>query len=181
MVEQLKKLTNPDSLVSLFLGLAVVVVIGVMIVNYVKGKQAPATKDQTTETQQNATTSGTLPATYTVESGETLWSIAEKTIGSGYNYVDIAEANKLMNPNQISAGETLTIPNVPKREPGQVSSASVETHRPADGKYTVQKGDSLWSISVAVYGTGYRWSEIATLNKLEDPGLIFSGNVLMLP
>ena len=41
MVEQLKKkLSNPDSLVSLFLGIAVVTVIVVMIFNYIKERNA---------------------------------------------------------------------------------------------------------------------------------------------
>jgi nucleoid-associated protein YgaU len=184
MVEQLKKFTNPDSLVSLFLGLAVVIVIGVLIVNYVKGRQSPQSQAQTTgaQNEQGATGStGVLPATHTVAAGESLWSIATDTIGSGYNWIDIAKANNLTNPDVITEGQQLTIPSVAKREPGQISAASVTVHRPADGKYTVQKGDSLWSISLAVYGSGYRWSEIATLNKLANPGLIYNGNVLLLP
>jgi nucleoid-associated protein YgaU len=182
MIDQIKKLTNPDSLVSLFLGIAVVVVTGMLIFNYAKNKQTEVTQVPTSQEQQNATASASLPATHVVQSGETLWSIAESTIGSGYNWIDIAKENKLTDPNDISAGEKLTIPNVTKIVPGQeVSSASVEVKRPADGKYTVQKGDSLWSISVAIYGTGYRWTEIATLNKLENPGVIYSGTVLTLP
>lgn len=180
MKEQLKKLTNPDSLISLFLGLAVVIVIGVMIMNYVRGKQTTGTESETKQ-EQTATQSATLPATHKVVAGETLWSIAEKTIGSGYNWVDIAKANNLTNPDMIKVDDMLTIPNVQKLEPGQVSSASMEVKKPADSKYTIQKGDSLWSISVSVYGTGYRWSEIAQLNKLTDPNMIFSGNVLQLP
>ncbi len=181
MVKELKNLTNPDSLVSLFLGLAVVIVIGVLIVNYVKGR--PQMKQQTAaqQEQQNATESAKLPATHTVAAGETLWSIAETTIGSGYNWVDIAKANNMTNPDHITAGEKLTIPSVTKREPGQVSSTSVEIKRPADGKHTVLKGESLWSVSLAVYGTGYRWPDIAKLNKLANPNLIYSGNVLVLP
>lgn len=183
MIEQLKqKLNNPDSLVSLFLGAAVVIVIGVMMVNYFRGKQAP---EQTTETpktaEQNATDSAAMGTTYTVKAGETLWSIAASTIGSGYNWVDIQEANKLTNANAIEVGQQLAIPKVAKREPGQIANASVEIKRPADGKYTVQKGDSLWNISVTVYGTGFRWTEIAQANKLTDPNLIYSGNVLTLP
>jgi len=181
MVEQLKKLTNPDSLVSLFLGLAVVVVIGVLIINYVKGKQTQTTRNEPTKQEASATESNTLPTTHKVASGETLWSIAASTIGSGYNWVDIAKANKLTNPDMITTGDTLTIPNVEKLEAGQVSSTSVNVAKSKDSKYTVKSNDSLWSISISVYGTGYRWSEIAGLNKIATPDVIFTGTVLTLP
>lgn len=183
MFEQLKKLKDPDSLVSLVLGIAIVAVIAILIVNYVKGRAPVPQGEITTQTeqQQDATGSANLPGTHEVTAGETLWSIAEKTIGSGYNWVDIAKANNLSDPNMITAGQKLSIPNVTKIEPGQISAAAVEVKRPTDGKYTVQKGDSLWSVSVKIYGTGYRWADIAKLNNLAEPDKIFSGNVLNLP
>ncbi len=183
MIEQLKqKLNNPDSLVSLFLGIAVVIVIGVMMANYIRGKQTPTKVAEVPQSaEQNATGSAAMGTTYTVKAGETLWSIAAGTIGSGYNWVDIQEANKLTNADSIEVGQKLAIPKVAKREGGQIANASVEVKRPADGKYTVQKGDSLWNISVNVYGTGFRWTEIAKANSIVDPNLIFTGSVLMLP
>jgi len=165
----------------MFLGLAVVVVIGVLIVNYVKDRRVSGPATETEKKAEQAATGSGASSTYTVAAGETLWSIAEKTIGSGYNWVDIRDANKLTNADQVEVGQTLAIPSVAKREPGQIANAMVEVKRPADGKYTVKKGDSLWSISVATYGTGFRWTEIATLNKLEHPNVIHTGNVLMLP
>ncbi len=181
MIEQLKKrLNNPDSLVSLFLGLAVVTVIVVMIFNYVKEQKTTTANNSEKKIEQKATGSATA-TTHTVAAGETLWSIAVSTIGSGYNWVDIRDANKITNPDKIEVGQQLAIPAVAKREPGQIVSASVEVKRPADGKYTVQKGDSLWNISMSTYGTGFRWTEISKANNLSNPNLIFTGNVLMLP
>ncbi len=183
MVEQLKKkLTNPDSLISLFLGLAVVGVIAVLIFNYVKERKGPGSVSQPGATSEQQTATGSsLPTTYTVTEGETLWTIAAKIVGSGYNWVDIADANKLTDPNTIEVGQKLAIPSMTKREPGQIANANVKVKRPADGKYTVKKGDSLWTISLEVYGTGYRWPEIAKLNNLAEPNTIFTGNVLNLP
>ncbi len=183
MIEELKKrLNNPDSLVSLFLGIAVVIVIGVMLINYTRGKQSSNKKTDVPQVvEQNATGSAAMGTTYTVKTGETLWSIAASTIGSGYNWVDIQVANKLTDANAIEVGQKLEIPKVAKREPGQIANASVEVKKPADGKYTVQKGDSLWTISMKTYGTGFRWTEIAKTNNIVDPNLIFTGSVLMLP
>lgn len=182
MVEQLKqKLRNPDTLISLFLGLAVVVVIATMIVNYAKNQTTQKDSKQAESTSEQEASAAQEQKQYTVVEGDSLWKIAASAIGSGYNWVDIAQANKLDQPDSIVVGQKLIIPNVSKREPGQIANAAVEVKRPADGKYTVQKGESLWSISVKIYGTGFRWTEIATLNKLENPGTIFTGNVLNLP
>lgn len=56
-------------------------------------------------------TSASTPAkTYTVKSGDTLWSIAQQFYGDGSQYRKIATANNIGNPDQISVGTTLTIP-----------------------------------------------------------------------
>ena len=119
MSEQLKKLTNPDTLVSLFLGLSVFIVAAIMVTNIIGARKNEKTTQEKKANEQQAQNQQKLPATYTVVSGDTLWSIAEKTIGSGYNYVDIAAANKLSDANSITEGQKLSIPNVAKKEPGQ--------------------------------------------------------------
>jgi LysM repeat protein len=48
------------------------------------------------------------PTTYTVQSGDTLTAIAYKV---GMPYWKIQQANPGMNPNQLSAGQSLTIPS----------------------------------------------------------------------
>ena len=52
--------------------------------------------------------------TYTVESGDTLWAIAEKMYGSGGKYMKIFEANTsiLENPDKIRPGQELVIPDL---------------------------------------------------------------------
>lgn len=49
--------------------------------------------------------------------------------------------------------------------------------------YTVQTGDSLWNIAKKYLGDGSRWTEIAALNAelIDDPDLIYAGQVLVLP
>ena len=57
-------------------------------------------------------TPGPDPKTYTVESGDSLWAISEKALGSGNRYMEIFEANKpmLSDPDKIYPGQVLRIP-----------------------------------------------------------------------
>jgi len=54
------------------------------------------------------------PTFHTVEKGDTLWAIAEKTMGNGSKYTEIFEANKpmLSHPDKIYPGQVLRIPTV---------------------------------------------------------------------
>lgn len=60
------------------------------------------------------------------------------------------------------------------------ASASVQTTVTAR-EYTVQKGDTLSKICMAVYGNLSKVDEICALNHLSDAGLIFEGQKLVLP
>lgn len=55
---------------------------------------------------------GDDPLLHTVEKGDTLWAIAEKTLGKGARYTEIFEANKpmLSHPDKIYPGQVLRIP-----------------------------------------------------------------------
>ena len=47
--------------------------------------------------------------TYTVKKGDTLWTIAQKELGSGNKYQDIAKLNNISNPNKIQPGQVLKL------------------------------------------------------------------------
>jgi len=55
---------------------------------------------------------GTEPVFHTVEKGDTLWAVAEKTMGNGSKYTEIFEANRpmLSHPDKIYPGQMLRIP-----------------------------------------------------------------------
>lgn len=60
-----------------------------------------------------AAASSSQKTTYTVKSGDSLWSIAKKFLGNGSRYREIYAANKAIigsNPNLIYAGQVFTIP-----------------------------------------------------------------------
>lgn len=55
---------------------------------------------------------GAEPVFHTVVKGDSLWKIAEKTLGNGARYTEIFEANKpmLTDPDKIYPGQVLRIP-----------------------------------------------------------------------
>lgn len=124
--------------------------------------------------------------TYTVQTDDNLWTIAEKNYKSGFNAYDIAKANNLTDPNVINEGQKLTIPDIAPREAtivqtGQTSSiASGEVTIKTD-TYIVQNGDNLWDIAQKSYGDGYMWTRLAKANKLENPDLIYKGDTIVIP
>lgn len=49
------------------------------------------------------------------------------------------------------------------------------------GTYTVQRGDSMWTIARRHYGQGIKWKEIAAANPNIDPNRLQVGQKLTLP
>ncbi len=150
----------------------------VLVFNYFKktgkeGKITPAGQTQIEEIQKEETKEGI----YTVKKGQSLWSIAEEVYGSGFNWVDIAKANNIKNPNLIEEGQELKLPQVEKKTATVVN----PEEKIEKDTYTVVRGDNLWKIAVRAYGDGYKWVDIARANKLVNPNLIHAGNVLVIP
>ncbi len=74
-------------------------------------KPAPATADPK-PVAPAPEPEATEAASYTVQSGDTLWKIAEDHYGDGKRYPEIFEANKelLDSPDRILPGQKLLIP-----------------------------------------------------------------------
>jgi nucleoid-associated protein YgaU len=64
--------------------------------------------DEAIETPEPAST----PVFHTVVKGDTLWKVAERTLGKGARYTEIFEANRpmLSDPDKIYPGQVLRIP-----------------------------------------------------------------------
>ncbi len=123
--------------------------------------------------------------TYTVQTGDNLWIIAEKVYKDGYKWTEIAKANDLSHPGDIFVGNKLVIPQIKQDVPTvmtQDEHLSTSTQSKIVGNsYRVMPADTLWSIAVRAYGDGYRWVDIAKANNLSNPDVIHVDNVLKIP
>lgn len=189
----------------------VVAIVGIVVMNVVRHRAMVAHSNSLPAVAtQKITQSKTVAKTkmHVVAEGEGLWQIAEKEYHDGYKWTDIAKANNLQNPDVIFKGTKLTIPEAvsaqkieqkndtatssallvanKKPEHKNISTTSITTKSFVKvdikgNKYVVKKGDVLWDIAERAYGDGFKWTTIAKANNLENPGLIFSGNELIIP
>ena len=128
-------------------------------------------------------------STYTVERGDSLWSIAKK---NGLSVSELAKANSLPTGTALKPGRKLIIPGkvgaAPKERaavpPAGMSLPAEKTAmpvRPAGGevvKHTVQVGESL-----GVIARKYQINvgELAAANNITDPSKVRAGQQLVIP
>ena len=120
--------------------------------------------------------------TYTVKSGDTLSGIANQF---GMNYVQLAQINHIKNVNRIYVGQTLQLQaqanNATVSQP--VHNNTTNNAKPAptpapatnNAAYTVKSGDTLSGIA-SRFGVSYE--QLAQLNNIANPNLIYVGQVL---
>ncbi|MER5870517.1 LysM peptidoglycan-binding domain-containing protein [Streptomyces sp. NPDC002044] len=167
---------------------------------------AAASGDSTTGSSAAAEDAGAAPA-YTVRDvrpAESLWSIAEQSLGDGERWNEIATLNQgrtmadgtIFDAEQpIQPGWVLTLPTnaatatagaLGPRAQGAVSGPVAGQ----EGEYSVREGDNLSSIAAAQLGQPDRYTDIFDLNQGEpvpgggtftDPDLIYPGQQLTLP
>ncbi len=111
---------------------------------------------------------------HSVQSGDDLWTLAERYYGDGMNWRKIAKANGDVltgGPDRLIVGWKLTIPGVAAAPDG-------------DGRTTtVRRGDTLSSIADQELGASSRWPEVFRANRavLEDPDELTIGTTLSIP
>ncbi|MFD1363596.1 LysM peptidoglycan-binding domain-containing protein [Lentibacillus salinarum] len=94
--------------------------------------------------------------THVVQSGDTLWQIAQR-YGSDINQIVLL--NEWDDSDVLVTGQSLVIP-----EPGR--------------EYVVQPGDTLWAIARMFRVTV---QELAVANRIADPSVIYTGQMLKNP
>jgi LysM repeat protein len=130
---------------------------------------APAISTPVPATAVPAQQPVTVPAggtTYIVQSGDRLFSIGRMFNVDPYA---IAQTNNIHAPFIIYPGQKLTIPG---------SSGATPVPGTGNQRYTVQPGDNLFRIALRF---GRSMQAIAAANNIANTGLIFVGQVLIIP
>ncbi len=114
----------------------------------------------------------------TVQPGDSLWKLAQKTLGRGNRYTELLAINpSVVNPSQIRAGAQLNLPIV-SAIPASTGIAS----NSAASTIEVRKGDTLWTLAKSNLGRSSAWTCLAAANaSISDPNRIYEGQNLILP
>lgn len=145
------------------------------------GTEAPQPTETTTAPQATAVPQPTQPSSssgqtgtivHTVQRGETLASIARRY---GTSWQAIAQANSLVNPSQIYAGQQLRIPTS-----GGSSSGSTGGTTGCRTRHTVQRGEWVWQIA-RTYGVSPYDILAANGLTIQTANTIYPGTVLCIP
>jgi nucleoid-associated protein YgaU len=145
---------------------------------------------------------GAYPANgrVTVRQGDTLYSIARRTLGDGSRYTEIfdlnegvaqADGGRLTDPSTLRVGWVLRLPEPEgPGDPDPLPEPDPDDSAGSGRTYTVRSGDSLSSIARSQLGDASRFDEIFAINQgrpqvgggsLTDPGILRIGWVLELP
>ena len=125
-------------------------------------------------------------STYTVERGDSLWSIAKK---HGLTVAELAKANSVTTGTALKPGRKLIIPGkvvAASAAPAEAVSTpaaapATAAAKPASGeavKHTVQSGESL---GVIARKYGVTVGELAAANNITDPSKVRVGQQLVIP
>lgn len=159
------------------------------------GSSAP---DIAKPVQVDAPTTATPGArTHKIARGETFASISKAVYGDARYYDQIAQANPKVNPNRLRPGTVINLPDaaevksssksVAKPAAGTTSDASKKPAAPAvdaQKEYRVVAGDSLYKISMHLYGSGEEADHLYEMNKDKigpDRGKLKLGAILKIP
>ncbi len=135
--------------------------------------------------------------THTIQKGETFSSISKAVYGNARYYAKIAAANPTVNANRLRPGTVINLPDIASAKSSEPSSSAQDTPKPASNDaatpangtvdsmhYRIARGDSLYKISVHLYGSAEEVDHLYDLNKTEigaDRAKLKLGMILKLP
>jgi len=128
------------------------------------------------------TKSDTPMVFYTVQSGDTLYSISRKFFDDNAMVKELCKANEGISADSLTVGQELAIPAVP------ILNEINEIQYLAGGKYKkavyrVRWGDSLYKLASEAYNNGKNWEIIydANKNEIKNTEDVPVGQVIIIP
>lgn len=130
---------------------------------------------------------------YTVkENDQGFWAVSEHVYGDGKHWALIAQANPKADSCRLRAGQTLTIPPLPKAADPLIARLGGGAGKPPNGQvvassdgtrhYYVQDGDAgFWAVSAKAYGNGKYWALIAKANPNVNSLNLKAGQKIIVP
>lgn len=107
--------------------------------------------------------------TYTVQKGDTYWTISQKF---NVNFTELLKINGANDKSYLNIGQVIKIPSA------GTSSTSPTQPGATYKDYTVQKGDSLWSVSEKF---GITVNDLAKANNISTSAVLNVGQKLKVP
>ncbi|MGM0878400.1 MAG: LysM peptidoglycan-binding domain-containing protein [Bacillota bacterium] len=131
-------------------------------------KSVVATRSNPNPNTTPTTSTNNNSVIYTVQSGDTLWKVAQKFNVTAQAIID---ANNLDPVKYLYIGQKLTIPGQAPVQPEKPATVSTTS-------YTVQSGDTLWKVAQKF---GVTTQAIIDTNKLDPTKYLYVGQKLMIP
>src|SRR5688572_1189530 len=140
---------------------------------------------------------GSGARTHVMQRGETFSSVAKAVYGKSSYYLQIQKANPNLNPNAIKPGTEIKLPEITAGSAATTDAGGSNAKASAGGtrggaaaresapvnsasEYRVQPNDSLYKISVKLYGNGGHVDELYETNAAaigDDPARLKVGMV----
>jgi|GEM_PF-2483368 len=123
-----------------------------------------------------------LPRNYTIQSGDTLSTIAMHEYGSEHAWVDIAQANPMVDPIRLKPGQEIRLPSL-----DEIKKRRGKDNPPAPGRQTqhiIRSGENLSAIAKKHYNKASLWRYIYNANRERigsDPDRLKAGMRLTIP
>ena len=116
---------------------------------------------------------------YTVAEGENLSKIAERELGSSLRLPEIVALNKINDPNKISPGDVLRMPERSVAVPVVLANKST---LPLGAVYhTVVEDDTFTSLAGDYFGDINLFGKILDANPMVDPSRMKIGTQIVIP
>ncbi len=156
-----KKLKLNEGNISLAMGIVVLMVAGVLLVNYLKSNRQELALNQ----EENISSAST-EVTTTPELSPSPAAITNKPT------LKVTANKPTVTPTSA--------PTVTKAPESKIAAAVAQPNQ----EYTIAKGDNLWRIAEKAYGSGYEWKKVYEANKSSlgnNPSSIATGTKISLP